>query len=56
VIGWGRFDRICFPRQAARAQELFPDAHIHWFERCGHYPHWDAPEETARLILATTAD
>jgi pimeloyl-ACP methyl ester carboxylesterase len=56
VIGWGRFDRICFPRQAARAQQLFPDARIHWFERCGHYPHWDAPEETARLILATTAD
>ncbi|MGJ7506990.1 alpha/beta fold hydrolase [Variovorax sp. GT1P44] len=56
VIGWGRLDRICLPRQAARAQQLFPDARLHWFERCGHFPHWDAPEETARLILDTTAD
>jgi pimeloyl-ACP methyl ester carboxylesterase len=56
VIGWGCMDRVCLPRQAARAQQLFPDARLHWFERCGHYPHWDAPEETARLILETTAD
>ncbi|CAN7293420.1 MULTISPECIES: alpha/beta fold hydrolase [unclassified Variovorax] len=56
VIGWGRMDRVCFPQQAARAQRLFPDARLHWFERCGHFPHWDAPEETARLILETTAD
>ena len=56
VIGWGRLDRVCFPRQAARAQQLFPDARLHWFERCGHFPHWDAPEETARLILETTSD
>jgi pimeloyl-ACP methyl ester carboxylesterase len=55
VIGWGRNDRLCHPRQALRAQQLFPDARLHWFERCGHFPHWDAPEETARLILDTTA-
>jgi pimeloyl-ACP methyl ester carboxylesterase len=56
VIGWGCVDRVCLPRQAARAQHLFPDARLHWFERCGHFPHWDAPEETTRLILETTAD
>jgi pimeloyl-ACP methyl ester carboxylesterase len=56
VIGWGRLDRICPPRQAARALKLFPGAHLHWFERCGHFPHWDAPEETTRLILDATAD
>ncbi|MBT2322615.1 alpha/beta fold hydrolase [Variovorax paradoxus] len=56
VIGWGCLDHVCFPRQAARAQQLFPDARLHWFERCGHFPHWDAPEETARLILESTAD
>lgn len=54
VIGWGRNDRLCHPRQAQRAQQLFPDARLHWFERCGHFPHWDAPEETARLILEST--
>lgn len=56
VIGWGRRDRLCLPRQAARAQKLFPDAHLHWFDGCGHFPHWDAPEETTRLILEATAD
>jgi pimeloyl-ACP methyl ester carboxylesterase len=56
VIGWGRLDRVCLPCQAARAQHAFPDARLHWFERCGHFPHWDAPEETTRLILETTAD
>lgn len=53
VIGWGRRDRVCFPWQAKRAIEKFPDAQLHWFENCGHFPQWDKPAETARLILAT---
>ena len=53
VIGWGRNDRVCFTSQAKRALALFPDAQMHWFERCGHFPHWDAPQETAQLILNT---
>lgn len=56
VIGWGRRDRVCFPSQAKRALALFPDAHLHWFERCGHFPQWDAPREATRLILASTDD
>ena len=55
VIGWGRQDKVCLPRQAKRALSLFPDARMHWFERCGHFPHWDAPQETAQLILQTFA-
>ena len=54
VIGWGRHDRVCFPAQAPRALAKFPDAHLHWFEHCGHFPQWDVPAETARLILAVT--
>lgn len=54
TIGWGRQDRVTLPRQAARAQELFPDAELHWFERCGHFPMWDQPAETVELILART--
>ena len=50
-IGWGRHDRVCLPRQAARAVAMFPDAKLQWFEHCGHFPHWDAPEATTRLIL-----
>lgn len=56
VIGWGRRDRVCFPRQAKRALAAFPDAQLHWFERCGHFPHWDAPAETTQLILSALGD
>jgi pimeloyl-ACP methyl ester carboxylesterase len=55
VIGWGRKDRVAFPSQAERAIRLFPDARLHWFDHCGHFPHWDAPEATVRLILDSTA-
>lgn len=54
VIGWGRNDRVTLPRQAARAQQLFPDATLHRFDDCGHFPHWDQPEQAAELILAVT--
>jgi pimeloyl-ACP methyl ester carboxylesterase len=55
TIGWGRRDLVTVPRQAARAVELFPDAVLHWFERCGHFPQWDAPDEATQLILDSTA-
>ncbi len=54
TIGWGHKDRVCLPRQAERALKLFPDARLHWFEDCGHFPHWDKPDEAARLILDRT--
>lgn len=54
TIGWGRRDLVTFPRQAARAARRFPDAELHWFERCGHFPQWDAPEEATWLILDRT--
>lgn len=54
VIGWGRSDRLCLPRQAARAQAAFPSARLHWFDACGHFPMWDRPGETVQLILGTT--
>jgi pimeloyl-ACP methyl ester carboxylesterase len=55
TIGWGRQDRVCFPSQAQRAIVLFPMARLHWFERCGHFPHWDQPAQTVRLILEGTS-
>ncbi len=55
TIGWGRNDLVTLPSQAARAQELFPDAQLHWFEKCGHFPQWDQPQETVEVVLAATA-
>lgn len=54
VIGWGRHDRLCLPRQAARALAAFPSAELHWFESSGHFPMWDMPAETVSIILAAT--
>jgi pimeloyl-ACP methyl ester carboxylesterase len=54
VIGWGRNDRVTAPSQAKRATQLFPDASLYWFSECGHFPHWDRPRETERLILEST--
>jgi pimeloyl-ACP methyl ester carboxylesterase len=54
VIGWGRKDRLCLPRQAHRAVAAFPKAKLHWFERSGHFPLWDEPQETIRVILEAT--
>ena len=55
TIGWGRRDLVTVPSQAARAVELFPDAVLCWFERCGHFPQWDVPHEAAGLILDSTS-
>lgn len=54
TIGWGRHDRLCLPRQAARAQDAFPNADLHWFEHSGHFPMWDEPEATVALVLRGT--
>jgi pimeloyl-ACP methyl ester carboxylesterase len=55
TIGWGRRDLVTVPRQARRAITAFPDAELHWFSRCGHFPQWDAPQEAIRLILDSTS-
>lgn len=55
VIGWGRQDRLCLPRQAKRAMAEFPNAELIWLDKCGHFPMWDQPRETVDLILRATA-
>ncbi|WP_247828244.1 alpha/beta fold hydrolase [Arthrobacter antioxidans] len=55
AFGWGRADRVTPLSEAAVAMSLYPDATLHVFEDCGHFPHWDQPQETARFILDATA-
>jgi pimeloyl-ACP methyl ester carboxylesterase len=55
AIGWGRRDRLCLPVQAKRALRAFPKARLVWFDRSGHFPMWEQPNETMELILKTTA-
>ena len=53
AIGWGRHDRLCLPVQADRAAKRFPTARLHWFKHSGHFPLWDEPRETVRLVADT---
>jgi len=55
LIAWGRRDLVTLPRQAPRAERRFPRARLVWMDGCGHFPQWDRPEATARLILDHTA-
>ena len=54
TIGWGRHDRVTLPAQAARAAAVFPDARLVWFDHSGHFPMWDEPEATVRVVLDAT--
>ena len=54
AFGWGRQDKVTPLSEAAVAMSLYPDATLHVFENCGHFPHWDQPEEAARFILDST--
>ncbi|GAB3547394.1 alpha/beta fold hydrolase [Arthrobacter tumbae] len=54
AFGWGRQDKVTPLSEAAVAMSLYPDATLHVFENCGHFPHWDQPQETARFILDST--
>jgi pimeloyl-ACP methyl ester carboxylesterase len=40
-----------YARSPRRPCEKFPDAQLYWFDHCGHFPQWDKPRETVRLIL-----
>lgn len=54
VIGWGKHDRLCLPRQASRAIAAFPSATLHWFDQSGHFPMWDMPRDATAIILEAT--
>lgn len=54
VVGWGKQDHLCLPRQAPRAIAAFPSATLHWFAHSGHFPVWDVPQEVTAVILQAT--
>lgn len=51
AIGWGRKDLVTVPSQVLTARTKFPDASLRWFDSCGHFPHWDQPDQTADYVL-----
>ncbi|MGD1151539.1 MAG: alpha/beta fold hydrolase [Syntrophales bacterium] len=51
LIIWGREDRLFPVGHAYFAREKIPDSHLHIFERCGHMPNFERPEEFNSLVL-----
>ena len=51
LVLWGRQDGILDGAEYANAfVDAMPDATLRWIEECGHVPHLEQPETTARYI------
>lgn len=51
LVLWGRQDGILDGTEFAnKFIETLPDAELQWIEECGHVPHLEQPETTARTI------
>jgi len=50
LVIWGRDDGILEKEFAQKFVDTMPDAQLQWIERCGHVPHLEQPELTAKYI------
>ena len=51
LVLWGRQDGILAGEEFAnKFIESMPNARLQWIEECGHVPHLEQPETTARCI------
>jgi pimeloyl-ACP methyl ester carboxylesterase len=50
-IIWGCQDRILGTKDAARFEKTILHSTLFWLDDCGHVPHLEKPEKTARIIL-----
>jgi len=51
LIFWGQQDRILPLTHAHIAAKKIPNAKLHIFDRCGHMPQFEHPEEFNKLVL-----
>mmetsp|Transcript_4278 Transcript_4278/g.4699 ORF Transcript_4278/g.4699 Transcript_4278/m.4699 type:complete len:387 (-) Transcript_4278:438-1598(-) len=52
LVLWGRQDGILDGTEFAnKFIETLPDGRLEWIEECGHVPHLEQPEVTAKVIL-----
>jgi 2-hydroxy-6-oxonona-2,4-dienedioate hydrolase len=56
LLIWGRNDIVTPPEAAHGFQNLLPDARIEWFDRCGHAPMIEKPDEFAEAMLRFTRE
>jgi pimeloyl-ACP methyl ester carboxylesterase len=51
LIIWGRDDRLFPVGHACFARGKIPGSHLHIFERCGHMPNFERPQESNSVVL-----
>ena len=50
LVIWGEQDRVFPVAQAEIARALLPDVRVEHIDRCGHYPHWEAPDQFLKAV------
>jgi 4,5:9,10-diseco-3-hydroxy-5,9,17-trioxoandrosta-1(10),2-diene-4-oate hydrolase len=56
LIVWGEQDAILPVAHAYAGEKQIPNARLHIFDRCGHMPQLECPEEFNELVLEFLAD
>jgi pimeloyl-ACP methyl ester carboxylesterase len=52
TIIWGENDKILGTKDASKFKELIPNSQLIWIPECGHVPHLEKAELTAKAILS----
>lgn len=50
LIIWGKQDKILGTKDAAKFAQAIPSNKLVWINNCGHVPHLEKPQETAKAI------
>jgi proline iminopeptidase len=50
LILTGKDDFLCPPTQAQRMHNSIPNSELYIFEKCGHYPYYEVPDEFFQVI------
>ena len=51
LIVWGKQDKILGTKDAAKFNRAIANSKLVWIDNCGHVPHLEQPDATAREIL-----
>ncbi|MCH8206412.1 MAG: alpha/beta fold hydrolase [Chloroflexi bacterium] len=51
MLVWGAQDRIIPVSHAYRAQQVAPQARLHVFDQCGHWPHMEKASAFNSAVL-----
>lgn len=50
LIIWGKQDKILGTKDATKFTQAIPNNKLVWIDNCGHVPHLEKPQETAKAI------